>query len=104
MLQEFDTTLSWFTLIAGVYFLVLGIIRKGSIYRNDFPKAIQAEVKRTISITSIIEGVILIAVGLLDVFKMDQLKWLNISLWALGFIIVIVTIVYFRRKYKDYLG
>lgn len=103
MIKDFNVAMSWMTLVVGAYFLIFGIIKKGSLYKNDYPREIQDEVKKAISFVSVIAGVILLIIGLLDVFKVDSLKWLNISLWVLGFIFVIISIVYFRKKFGQYM-
>ena len=103
MIKDFNTAMSWMTLVLGAYFLIFGIIKKGSLYKNDYPKAIQDDVKKVISFISIIAGVLLLGIGLLDVFKVESLKWLNITLWVIGLIFVIGSIVYFKKRFGEYL-
>ena len=37
--------------------------------------------------------------GLLDYLKRDELQWLNVTLWALGTLVLIGTIVYIKVKF-----
>ena len=53
-MKDIDNLIALLNLVLGLYFLIAGIVRKGSLYKNDYPKDIQAETRRAISFFSII--------------------------------------------------
>lgn len=88
-----------FTMAVGGFFFVCGAANKGPIFNMDYPDKIKDEVRKVIRIAAIVDGLILIAVGLLDYLKRDELQWLNVTLWALGTLVLIGTIVYIKVKF-----
>ena len=88
-----------FSMIVGAFFFVCGAANKGPIFNMDYPDDVKDEVRKVIRITSIVGGLILMAVGLLDYFQRDDLKWLNILLWAIGTLVLIGAIIYIKVKF-----
>ncbi len=92
-----------FTLVLGVYFLACGLLKKGGIYRNNFPKEIKEEVKKSVSIVAIITGSVLTVSSVLEilsVFNQDVVVYTSIVL-CIG--VVVVYGIYFRKKFGRYI-
>ncbi len=102
-MEDINNLITLLNLVAGVYFLIAGILRKGSLYKNDYPEEIQEETRKAISIFSIIAGILLTAISCLEIYKVENLQWLNYTLWGMCMVLVIVCIIYFKKKFGRYL-
>lgn len=102
-MKDIDNLIALLNLVLGLYFLIAGIVRKGSLYKNDYPKEIQAEARRAISFFSIIAGILLIAVSCLDIYQVQNMQWLNYTLWGMCMLLVIICVIYFKKKFGRYL-
>ena len=102
-MKDIDNLIALLNLVLGLYFLIAGIVRKGSLYKNDYPKEIQAETRRAISFFSIIAGILLTAVSCLDIYQVQNIQWLNYTLLGMCMLLVIICVIYFKKKFGKYL-
>lgn len=102
-MDDINNLIALLNLILGLYFVIAGLLRKGSLYKNEYPAEIQAEARRAISVFSIIAGLLLTAISCLEIYQVENLQWLNYMLWGLCMVLVIVCVIYFKKKFGRYL-
>ncbi len=103
-LTNMDSFMAIFMIVIGVFTLYSAITGKGPAYKNDYPKAMQADANKMMRIFCWIIGPIVTVFGVLDYMNLpwagDWLNWVSIGVTLT---IVIAYFILFRRRFKQYL-
>lgn len=88
-----------FSLIIGVYLIYAAIAGKGKLYENEYLNCPREQYVKGLRILAAISGVLLTVSNLLEYLGIIGYgSPLAIALWAVGFIILIVMMVYSSKK------
>lgn len=92
--------MAMFMVIIGVFAFYSAITGKGPAYKNDYPKAMQAEAHKMLRTFCWIVAPIATVTGVLDYLGYSWAYW--ISLGAI-LPLIIVYVIIFRKRFKNYL-
>lgn len=102
-MNDMDNMLTLFNLGIGIFFLISGITRKGSLYKNDYPDEIKPEVNKVISILAIVVGILMTAISVIEMYAIDNLMVLSYIMYGICLVLVLGTVIYFKKKFGKYL-
>ncbi len=94
--MDMNRMLSGFTIIIGLFALYSAITGKGPAYKNDYPKAIQAEANKLMRLFCWVLGPVITVFGVLDYMGHVWASYVNI-VFTIGAIVVYMII--FRKKF-----
>lgn len=94
--MDMNRMLSGFTIIIGLFALYSAITGKGPAYKNDYPKAIQAEANKLMRLFCWVLGPVITVFGVLDYMGNVWASYVNI-VFTIGAIVVYMII--FRKKF-----
>lgn len=97
---DMNKMMSMFMVIVGVFALYSAFTGKGPAFKNDYPKAMQAEANKMLRKFCWIVGPITIVTGVLDYMNFS---WAYFVSMATIIPAIVVYIVIFRRRFKEYL-
>jgi len=89
-----------FSVLIGLFALYSAITGKGPAYKNDYPKAMQADAAKMMRIFCAIIGPVVTTFGVLDYLGY---KWAFIVNACITIPAIVVYAIIFRRKFKQYL-
>lgn len=94
--MDMDRMLSGFTIVIGLIALYSAITGKGPAYKNDYPKAIQADANKLMRMFCWVIGPVVTVFGVLDYMGYVWATWVNI-----GFTIsaIVVYMIIFRKRF-----
>lgn len=100
-LQGMDQFMSAFTVFIGLLALYSAFTGKGPAFKNDYPKAMQADANKMMRTFCWILGPIVTVFGVLEYMGFQWAYLVN-----MGFTLpaVVVYVILFRRRFKQYLN
>lgn len=99
-LQGMDQFMSAFTVFIGLLALYSAITGKGPAFRNDYPKAMQADANKMMRKFCWILGPIITVFGVLEYLGY---RWAYIVNMSFTLPAVVAYVILFRRRFKQYL-
>jgi len=99
-LESMNQMMAVFMIIVGALALYSAFTGKGPAFNNDYPKAMKEDANKMLRKFCWIIGPIAVATGVLDYLGYSWAYWVS-----LGTIMpaIIVYLIIFRRRFKDYL-
>jgi hypothetical protein len=103
-MESMDKFMSGFMVIIGLFALYSAFTGKGPAFKNDYPKAMQAEANKMMRTFLWIIAPVITILGVLDYMKdqwgTDWAYWVSLCFTLPA---IVVYFILFRRKFKQYL-
>ena len=99
-MEDMNKMMSAFMVIIGVFALYSAVTGKGPAYKNDYPKAMQADAAKMLRQFLWIIGPIATVTGVLDYLGYTWAYWVSM---ATILPLVIVYVILFRKRFGQYL-
>lgn len=99
-MENMNQMMSIFSILIGAFALYSAITGKGPAFKNDYPKAMKAEAERMLRIACWVAGPIMLVTGILDYMGYQWAFFISMGTILPG---IVVYVVLFRKKFKQYL-
>ena len=104
-MEGMDNMLIIFNVVIGGYATYAAIVGKGAAYKNDYPKAIQADANALLRRFLFILGPLLLLSSAIEYFNLlgSATKIFTFASIIAAVVIIVVYIVLFRKRFGKYL-
>ena len=95
-----DQFMSAFMVIIGLFALYSAFTGKGPAFKNDYPKAMQADANKMMRLFLWVIAPIITVFGILEYMGYEWAYWISVGVTLPA---IVVYMVLFRRRFKQYL-
>ena len=99
-MENMNQMMSIFSIFIGAFALYSAITGKGPAFKNDYPKAMKAEAEKMLRIACWVAGPIMLVTGILDYMGYQWAFFISMGTILPG---IVVYVILFRKKFKQYL-
>ena len=97
---DMNQMMSIFSILIGAFALYSAITGKGPAFKSDYPKAMKAEADKMLRIACWVAGPIMLITGILDYMGHSWAFFISMGTILPG---IVVYMILFRKKFKQYL-